>query len=258
MATSETDIRQAVALLLHKYGSLDTTQVKKLLPTVMPFDSDDMQMSNTRNEYLILQRIGNIVSHQKEKIKNYFDIYIIDKNYSPAQWSLLTGMQSTGTLQPISGIELQKKQSKTFAPRIIDWEQVNSRRTELGFQGECFAFRFETNRVINFAPLDTARIIHLSVEQGDGAGFDIISLNEDGSDRYIEVKTTEGDWQTPFYMTSNEIEFFQLHMEDNNAFIYRVYNFNRITQTGFIQVISAQELYQNYNFDPISYKVSLK
>lgn len=65
MATSESDIRTAVSLLLRQYGSLTTSEVKELLNTVMPFDNDDMQPSRTRAEPLITQRIGNIVSHQK-------------------------------------------------------------------------------------------------------------------------------------------------------------------------------------------------
>ena len=46
----------------------------------MPFDEDDRMMSNTRNEPLIIQRIGNIVSHQTENYKIYLDTYAIDKS----------------------------------------------------------------------------------------------------------------------------------------------------------------------------------
>jgi len=40
---------------------------------------------------------------------------------------------------------------------------------------------------------------------GDGAGFDIHSFEVDGSDRLIEVKTTNGWERTPFYITRNEL-----------------------------------------------------
>lgn len=65
MATSESDIRKAVSVLLNQYGMLTTKQVKKLLNTVIPFDDDDKELSNTRNEAKIMQRIGNVVSHQR-------------------------------------------------------------------------------------------------------------------------------------------------------------------------------------------------
>ncbi|EFQ58064.1 hypothetical protein HMPREF9176_2295 [Streptococcus downei F0415] len=65
MATSESDIRKGVSVLLNQYGTLTTNDVKKLLETVIPFDDDDNEPSNTRNEPKIMQRIGNVVSHQK-------------------------------------------------------------------------------------------------------------------------------------------------------------------------------------------------
>lgn len=37
MATTESDIKKAVVLLLNRYGSLTTGEVKDLLNTVMPF-----------------------------------------------------------------------------------------------------------------------------------------------------------------------------------------------------------------------------
>ena len=43
----------------------------------------------------------------------------------------------------------------------------------------------------------------ISKEQGDGAGFDILSRNANGTDRYIEVKTTKLGELTPIYMTRN-------------------------------------------------------
>ncbi|WP_241208464.1 protein NO VEIN domain-containing protein [Streptococcus downei] len=58
---------------------------------------------------------------------------------------------------------------------------------------------FDTNkRILEFAPQDTGRLIHLSDVQGDGAGFDIISLNEDGTDRYLEVKQQKVVWTHRF------------------------------------------------------------
>jgi hypothetical protein len=40
---------------------------------------------------------------------------------------------------------------------------------------------------------------------GDGAGYDILSFDTDGSDRVIEVKTTKGWERTPFHITRNEL-----------------------------------------------------
>lgn len=109
MATSESDIRQGVAVLLKQYGTLDTTEVKKLLDTVIPFDDDDKESSSTRNEPKIIQRIGNIVSHQKEDIHTYYDAYSIDKSVKPAQWTTLTGLKSSDTLTVITKEEIRRR-----------------------------------------------------------------------------------------------------------------------------------------------------
>ncbi|MCI2948321.1 DUF3883 domain-containing protein [Staphylococcus caledonicus] len=258
MATSERDIRKAVALLLNQYGRLETSEVKKLLQTVMPFDEDDKMMSNTRNEPLIIQRIGNIVSHQTEKYKTYLDTYAIDKSDRKAYWYLLTGLNSNNSLDILSDKDLKRRQElrSRFIPKKIDWQSLNESREELGKHGEEFVIRYETNRILQFAPEDTNRIIHLSEEQGDGAGFDIISLNEKGMEVYIEVKTTKGSLDTPFYMTENERAFFELYKDENNLFIYRVYNYDEARKTGDIKIISAETLFTQYQFDPISYKVT--
>lgn len=54
MATSESDIRKGVSVLLNQYGTLDTTEVKKLLNTVISFDKDDNEPSLTRSEPKII------------------------------------------------------------------------------------------------------------------------------------------------------------------------------------------------------------
>lgn len=260
MATSESDIRKGVSVLLNQYGTLTTNEVKKLLETVILFDDDDKEPSNTRNEPKIMQRIGNVVSHQKSEIETYYDTYSIDKTVKPARWSILVGLKSDQTLKVITDAEIKRRTEirTKFLPKKIDWLGLNGRRTELGRLGEEFVIRYETERILGFAPQDTDRLIHLSDVQGDGAGFDIISLNVDGTDRYIEVKTTKGSLDTPFYMTENERLYFDLHKNEGDLFIYRVYNFDEATRKGNVEVIPASKLISDYRFDPISYKVIKK
>jgi len=59
-------------------------------------------------------------------------------------------------------------------------------------------------------------------DDGDGLGYDILSFDLDGHERYIEVKTTALGAETPFYITSAELDFAQRHA-DRYA-LYRVYN----------------------------------
>lgn len=68
------------------------------------------------------------------------------------------------------------------------------------------------------------------------------------------MKTTKGSLDTPFYMTENERAYFKLHENEGDLFIYRVYNFDGIN--GKIEIIPASKLFTDYQFDPISYKVT--
>jgi molybdate-binding protein len=63
-----------------------------------------------------------------------------------------------------------------------------------------------------------------SQDKGDGTGYDIQSFNEDGSTRYIEVKTTNAGASTPFYVSQNELDFSEEVGE--SFFIYRVFDFS--------------------------------
>ncbi|MBK9014390.1 MAG: DUF3883 domain-containing protein [Saprospiraceae bacterium] len=64
----------------------------------------------------------------------------------------------------------------------------------------------------------------ISKEEGDGAGFDIRSKHENGTDKYIEVKTTKLGKETPFFFTRNELAFSQEHPKDYHLF--RLFHFD--------------------------------
>ena len=255
-AHTEAQIRRAIKPLLTVHGELNTSEVKKLLHTVLEFSEEDMLPSQTRNEPRIIQRIGNIASHQTETTKIYDEGFIVDKNYSPAKFILLNPI-SQSVIQPSEVAEIKKKTNR-FIARKIDWEKARDRNNEIGDQGEEFIMEFETDRLIETLLIDrtiaTQNVQHLSRLQGDGLGYDIFSINDDGSPRYIEVKTTSGDFNQPFYMSKNEKNFFEEY--GNSAFIYRVYNFNRETRRGDVTIITQNELFSNFNFDTITWQVT--
>jgi Protein NO VEIN, C-terminal len=59
-------------------------------------------------------------------------------------------------------------------------------------------------------------------EYGDGLGYDILSFDLAGHERYIEVKTTALGAETPFYITSAELDFAKRHAD--HCALYRVYD----------------------------------
>lgn len=75
----------------------------------------------------------------------------------------------------------------------------------LGKAGEEFVLGLERQRLVCADRVDLARKVRwVSAEDGDGAGYDILSFDQSGRTRLIEVKTTNGPAQTPFYLTRNE------------------------------------------------------
>lgn len=258
MAHTEAQIRRAIKPLLTVYGELNTSEVKNLLHTVLTFDAEDNLPSPTRNEPRIIQRIGNIVAHQADKVKVYDEGFIVDKNHKPAKFSLLNPI-SNKAIQP-DEVTTVKEKTKRFIGRKVDWEKVRDRNNEIGDQGEEFVLEFEIDRLVETLSMERAKAMqnvqHLSRLQGDGLGYDISSINDDGSPRYIEVKTTSGDFSQAFFMSENERRFFEEY--DNSAFIYRVYNFDKEARHGDVRIITSSELFSDFNFDTTTWKVTPK
>lgn len=252
---TEAEIRKAIKPLLDKYGELSTTEVKQRLDEVLVYDDDDKEMSTTRNEILIIQRIGNIVAHQNENFKVYNEGFAVDKNARPAKFIAVTGTGGGIVALPRTEVEKRRRRTAQFVGKSVNWDKKRERDEDIGNLGEEFVYEYEKHRVAVFAPDAADRVQHLSRIQGDGLGYDISSVNSDGSIKRIEVKTTTGDVNTPFYMSRNEKFFFETFKEDG-ACIYRVYTFNSFTRRGAILVITAEELLRDYNFDPETYVVT--
>jgi len=253
MAHTEAQIRRAIKPLLTVNGQLNTAEVKKQLHTVLQFDDEDLVPSNTRvNETLIIQRIGNIVAHQEEIYKIYSEGFMVDKSTSPATFRLYNPIID----EPISSKEViqLKERTNRFIARKVDWDKARERNNEIGDQGEEFVMEFEIDRLVSLLNKDCVQYVqHLSRLQGDGLGYDIQSLNDDGTIRFIEVKTTSGGFEQPFYMSKNEKLFFEEYKD--SAFIYRVYDFNKETRHGKVKIISQRELFSEFSFDPYTWLV---
>src|ERR1700692_300975 len=99
------------------------------------------------------------------------------------------------------------------------------RNRKLGREGEELVFQFERERLERLDRADLAkRIRWISEEDGDGAGYDILSFDTKGKERFLEVKTTVGSDTTPFYITRNELS---LSSERPDAFrLCRVFEFS--------------------------------
>ena len=110
--------------------------------------------------------------------------------------------------------------------RHFNIAEREERNRALGKAGEKRALAHEKAVLRDAGRDDLARrIVWVSHEQGDGAGYDIASFTPEGAQRLIEVKTTNGWDLTPFHISSNELAVAQ--EKRDNWYLFRLYDFAR-------------------------------
>ncbi len=127
---------------------------------------------------------------------------------------------------------------------------------QLGLKGELLVLDIERWGLLRAGRKDLAKKVHhVSVAEGDGAGYDIQSFFPDGQIRFLEVKTTKGGCTTPFYISSNEIAFSEAHA--SNFCLIRVFEFDTERNIGKAFAISGN-LRESLDLTPTEFRAALK
>jgi hypothetical protein len=122
-------------------------------------------------------------------------------------------------------IKIKTDKEPAFKPIKINYLEREQNNRLLGLQGEELVIKYERWRLIKAGKISLAdKIEWVSKDLGDGAGYDILSKNENGTDRYIEVKTTKLTKETPIYLSKTEVAFAILNAK--NFFLYRIFNWD--------------------------------
>ncbi|MBB5396705.1 DUF3883 domain-containing protein [Mucilaginibacter sp. AK015] len=120
---------------------------------------------------------------------------------------------------------MPEKKDRMARPVKINYLEREQRNSALGMKGEELVVAYERHRLISSGKEALAdRVEWCSREQGDGLGFDILSCELSGKDRYIEVKTTKLSRETPFFFTANELSF-SIARQDS-FHLYRVFDYS--------------------------------
>ena len=135
-------------------------------------------------------------------------------------------------LQPRQGTT-----TRTFrAQKSVDYAEVDAKNRALGHAGECLVLHYERETLNRKGRPDLAqRVRHVAEIEGDGAGYDVLSFTEDGTVKYIEVKTTRGSAETAFFLSANELAFARQHPP---YYVYRLYGYHRETHSGRCYIIA--------------------
>lgn len=125
--------------------------------------------------------------------------------------------------------------------------------SEVGFFGEKAVLNFEKEKLKRYPDL-AEKVEHVSVKQGDGLGYDILSFDEEGREVFIEVKTTTQGKDAPFYISDNEVDFALKHSD--NYVLYRIYNVQNILESKdkieFFKVNGDR--FQGISLSPVKYR----
>lgn len=123
----------------------------------------------------------------------------------------------------------------------------------LGLAGEKFVLNFEHWNLIRLGQNKLAdRVEHISSTRGDGLGYDILSFDVTGKERYIEVKTTTFGKETPFYISRNEVALSKI--EKDKFHLYRLFEFRKTPK--FFDLPGQIDLH--CTLDTVTYKASFK
>jgi hypothetical protein len=139
-------------------------------------------------------------------------------------------------------------------PRVVkrDFVEQEARNRSLGNAGELFVVQYEQWRLASAGLGQLAeKVCHVSVEDGDGLGYDVRTYEADGGERYIEVKTTALSEFTPFFVSSNELNFARNCSAQYS--LYRLFNFRTVPQ--FFELRGAIETH--CKLDPATFRALL-
>lgn len=158
---------------------------------------------------------------QNKKIENVFKLFADKEIISPTIPLEFDRILVDAPASNIASEPIPLYGKNPIKTNYLEREQRNNR---LGLLGEQFVLEYEKWTLIQIGKEKLADEIRwISQEEGDGAGFDILSKNRNGSDKYVEVKTTKLGKETPFYFSQNELQFSKKHSA--NFHLYRLFDF---------------------------------
>ncbi|MCW8193374.1 DUF3883 domain-containing protein [Proteobacteria bacterium 005FR1] len=106
----------------------------------------------------------------------------------------------------------------------VNYLEREARNQLIGEAGEQFVINFEKARLIHVGRESLAdRVEQISATRGPAAGFDILSFEDNGAERFIEAETTKYGKSTPFFVTANELNFSRRN--PGRYHLYRVFRF---------------------------------
>jgi hypothetical protein len=201
------------------------------------------------------QLLFNIVSDRlkdNKNLVNFVGVQVEQPAVVPSIDDILAALVEPPTHEILEHRNIRNKVQEPSMRYGVDYLELEAKNRSLGTAGEQFVVHFEQARLIREGRDDLAsKIEHISATQGDGAGFDVLSFDKTGDERFIEVKTTAYGPLTPFFVTKNEVIISRKANDD--YYLYRTFDFRRHPK-----LFKKQgSLDNSFNLDPSQYIASL-
>lgn len=153
-------------------------------------------------------------------------------------------------------IHKQSKEYDRLFPKINADDLLENylKNQDTGLEGELFVLKYERNELIKKNRSDLAiKVEHVSLIN-DSIGYDILSFDEFGNKKYIEVKSSVSNYKSNFFLTDNEMKTIN-RLE--NYYIYRVFNIKKDVIKKDLYIINCNsDLIKFFTIKPSQFKVT--
>ena len=157
------------------------------------------------------------------------------------------------TFETDGRVHSKKTKKRTGVAKKVDWKKVQASRDRTAVLGEEIVFDI----LLEEAKEKGLKLpVHVSKEEGDGAGYDILAWDKEGNEIHIEVKASKDRYADGFEMSRNEVE-----ASKDTRFqylIYRVYNLNSGNKECSIKVYSGPVTEDVFKLEPTKVAVYQK
>jgi len=143
-----------------------------------------------------------------------------------------------------------RKEARPYRRNYLEREAANRK---LGLEGELAVVRHEQRLLQSLGRRKLAdQVEHVAVTRGDSLGYDILSFDSKGREKYIEVKTTTYAIDVPFFVTQGEVRMSEVALDSYH--LYRVFGFGTPRGAGFYRL--AGDLHKTCRLEAVSYRAT--
>ncbi|WP_332776095.1 DUF3883 domain-containing protein [Polaromonas sp.] len=224
-----------------KHGNISAVMIDLGFPNIRGY--------KPRSNY---QGLLAIVAAEQVRGKSTLDSAALAAVQQPALVPTLTDFTKVESEAPIKQHRVSEPVDPLFFKAVKrDYLEREAQNQSLGLAGEEFIVNFEHWRLTKLGhPKLADKVDHVSQSKGDGLGYDVLSFEPDGKERFIEVKTTTFGRDTPFFISRGELAL--SHGAKDQFHLYRLFEFRKAPRLFDLK----GALDQHCVLDPVTYRAS--